>query len=47
MVYSLIRAGELRPIKIGAATCIPFTEITAYIARREGEADAARRAGRA
>jgi excisionase family DNA binding protein len=38
--YELLRAGELRSVKIGRARRIPEAEIAAYVARKLAEAQA-------
>ena len=38
--YELLRAGELRSVKIGRSRRIPVAEIAAYVARKLAEAEA-------
>lgn len=41
-VYELLRAGELRSVRIGRARRIPRAEVAAFVARRMAEAEAGR-----
>jgi|GEM_PF-762025 len=37
-LYALIKAGEIKPIKVGARTLIPEAELQRFIQRKIGEA---------
>jgi len=41
-VYELLRAGELRSVRVGRARRIPAAEVAAFVARLQSEAEAGR-----